>query len=419
MSWSQAQTQPEESSMQLKGTAKYSMIRFISRRATHLLAAAIYAVLAVSAQAQVKITLADFFTKTNLYYRSYANKYDPSDTSGSTAYQVPTGLIGDAAPNQFWDFSKGPTNFVLRTDYLAPADVPEAKDFPQATLVEQLKVEADAAKPQMLFVRNTSGVGRTVYGFYLDTSDSSLFGLLPFSLSPVGIFNPEIVDFPDPITFGLEWSNSFTYQQDLVAEGDPSAEDPGGINGAIKSDQTSNFKADAYGTIILPDELGGGFGQGLRVNEEVTIDISADLTGEGQFDHIETDYARNYYWFMPGYGLVAQLSSKQTTSPTPTNFTSAIVFQRMFETNKKITTGGGGCDQPSAVTDIRIRVSNGVILLTWGKADCANQYVVQYTTTPGDPASWQALGAPTGNLVWQGETTQKGPARFYRVQSMK
>jgi hypothetical protein len=122
---------------------------------------------------------------------------------------------------------------------------------------------------------------------------------------------------------------------------------------------------------------------------------------------------------MPGYGLVAQLSSKQTTSPTPTNFTSAIVFQRLFETNKKITPGGGGCDQPSAVTDMRIRVNNGVILLTWGKADCANQYVVQYTTTPGDSASWLALGAPTGNLVWQGETTQKGPARFYRVQSMK
>jgi len=328
-------------------------------------------------------------------------------------------LIGNAAPDQLWDFSKGPTNFVLRTDYLAPADVPEASDFPQATLVEQLKVEADGAKPQMLFVRNTSGVGRTVYGFYVDTSDSSLFGVLGFALSPSAVFDPEIVDFPDPITYGLEWNNTFSYTQDLTSEGDPDAEDPGGISGAIKSDQTSNFKADAYGTIILPDELGGGFGQGLRVNEEVTIDISADLTGEGQFDHIETDYARNYYWFMPGYGLVAQLSSKQTTSPTPTNFTSAIVFMRMFETNKKITTGGGGCDQPSAVTDVRIRVSNGVILLTWGKADCANQYVVQYTSTPGDPGSWQALGAPTANLVWQGENTQKGPARFYRVQSMK
>jgi hypothetical protein len=117
--------------------------------------------------------------------------------------------------------------------------------------------------------------------------------------------------------------------------------------------------------------------------------------------------------------LVAQLSSKQTTSPTPTNFTSAIVFMRMFETNKKITTGGGGCDQPSPVTDMRIRVSNGVILLSWGKADCANQYGVQYTTTPGDATSWKALGTPTANLVWQGENTQKGPARFYRVQSMK
>src|SRR5262245_32801021 len=158
MSWPQAQTQEKENPMQLSGTAKFSLTaRLATLSMASLCAAAVHA--------QVTITVADLFTKSNLYYRVYANRYDPSDVSGSSAYSVPSGLIGGAGPGQFWDFSKGPTNVVLRFDYLSADAVPEAADFPDAKLVEQEKVEEDGAKPQLLFFDAVAGVGRTVYGF--------------------------------------------------------------------------------------------------------------------------------------------------------------------------------------------------------------------------------------------------------------
>src|SRR5262245_38177907 len=126
--------------MQLEGTGKISIGArkcASAARFTTLLGALFCA---AASHAQVKITLADLFTKTNLYYRAYANRYDPSDVSGGTAYAVPAGLIGDAGPDQFWDFSTGPTNVVLRFDYLSADAVPEASNFPVAAkLVEQEK----------------------------------------------------------------------------------------------------------------------------------------------------------------------------------------------------------------------------------------------------------------------------------------
>src|SRR5262245_19469970 len=99
--------------MQLEGTGKNSI--GARNRASALRFATILSAIfcAATSEAQVKITLSDLFTKTNLYYRAYANRYDPSDVSGGTAYAVPAGLIGDAGPDQFWDFSTGPTNVVL------------------------------------------------------------------------------------------------------------------------------------------------------------------------------------------------------------------------------------------------------------------------------------------------------------------
>ncbi len=382
-----------------------------------LLAVLAMAWLPVRLDAQVKIVLSDLFTQPGLYYRAYANNYDPSDTTGGTAYSVPSGLIGGVGANQFWDFSSGPTNEVLRFDYVLPAGMAEAQDFPDAKLVEQETVEGAAnASPVYLFFEPVAGTGRKVYGFYADLSNNPLFGSLGFTLSPSSVFVPPIVDFPDPITYGLEWSTSMTYQNDFTS-GDTG---DGAVSAAQQISQASNFKADAYGTIVLPDALGGAFGQGLRITEDVTIDVSFDL-GDG-FQHFDTEYTRNYYWMMPGYGLVAQLNSTQSTTPLSTNITRAVAFVRMFDTNKKISNpsdGGGTCSAPAPVTDLRIRVSKGVILLTWTKVDCASQYKVQYTETPAVSSSWTDLGAPTANAVWQGENTANGKVRFYRVVSMK
>jgi hypothetical protein len=360
--------------------------------------------LPLTSEAQVRITLADLFAQTGLYYRAYANRFDPQDITGGTAYVVPSNLIGNAGPDQFWDFSQGPSDSIWRFDYLPAGELSQAEQFAGATIAEQ-KTDEDSGSQEWLFFTPLPGEGRKVYGFY---ADNAFF-------SPENVFVPPVVDFPDPITYGAEWSASTVFINTLGLT-DPDPEEGGFFEFAQRVTITSQFKVDAYGTMVLPDEM-GFFGEGLRINEEVTYDFAIDF-GEGQFDHVETDYTRNYYWVMPGYGIVAQLNSTQSSSPPPENFTRATAFMRMFETNKR-PSSGGGCTAPQPVTDMRIRISNGTILLTWSKADCANQYVVQYTETPSDAASWRPLGQPTPNLVWQGENTTKGPIRFYRVASMR
>jgi hypothetical protein len=361
----------------------------------------------VVSQAQVSISANDLFNRVGLYYRAYANRYDPTDTSGSTAYTVPSGLIGSPGPDQFWDFSTGPTNKVFRFDYVDPAGLTEAADFPDAKVAEQMTDETDGEAKQYLFFTQVPGVGRTVYGFY---AENPLF-------TPSNVFDPPIVDFPDTINYGMEWTTSMTYENTLNV-GDPSdPEDPSGtFEVAQQITQSSSLKADAYGTILLPDKA-GTFGPGLRITEDVTVDAAVDF-GDGGFEHVETDYYRNLYWVMPGHGIVAQITSTQSSSPPPDHFTRAVAFIRLFESNMTNAPSGGGCTGPQAVTDLRIRISNSVILLTWSKAPCANQYKVEYSDDPANATSWKALGDPTANAFWQGENTAGGSERFYRVISL-
>lgn len=366
------------------------------------------ATLAASAvgHAQVKVTLSDLFTQPGLYYRAYANNFNSSDITGSTAYIVPSNLIGSAGPDQFWDFSKGPNDKVFRFDYTSTEGMSLAAEFPFAKMVER-KTEEGKGSPEYLFFEAIPGMGRKVYGYYAEN---------PF-FSPVNVFIPPIVDFPDPITYGAEWTTSTVYENELSLN-DPDPEGGGLFEISQRITASSHFNVDAHGTIVLPDEI-GVFAQGLRINEDVTYDFEIDF-GDGQYEHVETDYTRNYYWVMPGYGIVAQLNSTQNSAPPPEKFTRATAFLRLFETNKKISsTGGSGCNAPLPVTDVRIRVSSGVILLTWSKVECASQYSVQYTSTPMAADSWKSLGDPTQNAMWLGENIRNGPARFYRVVSIK
>ena len=355
-------------------------------------------------QAQVSISSKDMFNEPGLYYRAFGNNYDPTDPTGSTAFSVPTDLIGDPGPDQFWNFSTGPTNKTFRFDYMA-VTAAEAVDFPGAKITERMTDESDDSR-QWLYFEQVPGEGRKVYGFY---ADNPLFG-------PVNLFVPPVVDFPDTISYGQEWSATTSYETTLSVN-DPDPEEGGLFDLGQRITQTSKFKVDAYGTIVLPDSL-DAFGQGLRINEEVTYDIEIDF-GDGQFEHVETDFTRNYYWLMPGRGIVAQLNSTQASSPPPEKFSRAVAFLRMFETNKSATSNTPGCTNPEPVTDLRIRVSAGSILLTWSKALCATQYRVEYSTNPNGNGSWTALGNATTGTFWQGENLGTGAMRFYRVVSLK
>lgn len=360
---------------------------------------------------QVTITADDMFTKPGEYYIAYSNDFDPTSLL-PTPFPVPSNVIGSAGPNQVWDFSKGPTNVRYRFDYLPPADVGEeiSGSFSSAKVVER-KTNEDSGNSEFLFFEQVAGLGRRVYGFY---AENPLF-------DPANVFEPPIVDFPAQIRFGDEWSTSTTWYNSIGGITPPDPEDPddggGGFSLAARNTHTSTLKADAWGTIVLPDEL-GGFGQGLRITESVTIDVAIG-NDTGGYDHLETNYARNYYWFMPGRGMVAALASTHTTTPTPENFTTATQFWRMFETNKKPTVVDPTCTTPGSVKDLRIRFSGGQVLLTWGQADCASQYQVQYSTNVFDQASWKPLGNTVTSQLVVLDATNNDVQRFYRVVSMK
>jgi hypothetical protein len=270
-------------------------------------------------------------------------------------------------------------------------------------LVER-QTDESSGNTQYLFFSQVPGVGRTVYGFYANTP---LF-------DPSNVFTTPIVDFPSQITFGQEWTTVATYLSNVNGT-DPTDPTSGAFAIGIQTVQTSDLKVDGWGTIVLPDQL-GGFGQGLRINESVQIDISYD-DGSGSYQHVETDYARNFYWLMPGRGIVASLASTQGATQLPDNFTAATQFWRMFETNKKATPPPV-CTNANPVTDLRIRSSGGQVLLSWSKVNCTSQYRVEYTDGQEKPLTWQPLGIFT-NQLYSLDSATTAKTRFYRVVSIK
>src|SRR4051794_4382235 len=150
----------------------------------------------VSAHAQVTITADDMFNQPGLYYKAYSNPFDPTSTS-PTPWAVPSGLIGPGGPSQVWDFSTGPTNIVYRFDYLSPTNLDSSitADFPKAQVIER-QTDLATGGNQYLFFSQVPGVGREVYGFYVNSP----------LLDPSNVFDTPIVDFPSQITYGQQWT---------------------------------------------------------------------------------------------------------------------------------------------------------------------------------------------------------------------
>jgi hypothetical protein len=362
---------------------------------------------ALPTRGQVTISASDLFNQPGQYYLAYSNPYDLTGASSTNfvsppPYTVPPNLIGSAGPNQIWDFSTGPTNVIYRFDYLSitnPAvrDPSAASDFPQATVVEQ-QTDQTTGEVQDLFFSQDPVRGRTVYGFY---AENQLFD------NTVNSFNQPIDDFPNSISYLQTWQTSATWLNSVFGIG-------------TQVTQSSLFTVDAYGTIKLPSQL-GTFGSGLRVKEVVTqLTYFDDGSGSG-YTLEETDNTINYYWMMPGRGIVASLASTpgQNGQVPPDNFSTATQFWRMFQTNHQgASSTGGGCTSPQPVTDLTILVSNGQALLSWSKASCASQYRLDYSANPSDPTSWKPLTTVTNQLLVL-DTTGENSARFYRVVSIK
>lgn len=341
----------------------------------------------------------DMFYKTGEYYRAYGNHYDPLDAT--TRFNVPTGLIKPPGENLLWDFSSGPTTVVHRFDYIDPTGSWEALDFPLATVAEKKTIEG-TGEVAWLFFDPAPGVGRVVYGFY-----DELFA--PYT--PSSIFEPSIVDFPETIRYNQTWATDMTVYS-TIAYSDPEAS----AVFPVKLDFHSTFKADAWGTALLP---GIGVVDVLRINEtqsvDISIDVAVDPEQEGSYTYFETDYLRNYYWLSPGHGIVAQLNSSQGSFTPDNEFATATAFLRMFETNKE-TDPVDNSVQPAP--DLQVIISNGKVLVKWGDAANATRYRVEYSNNPIDPASWQPVGTETSDKLILDPAGPSQSARFYRVVSL-
>lgn len=346
----------------------------------------------VEGQAPV-IRSGDMFNESGLYYRAYANHFSSLLNTGS--YPV-ANLMKSPGPDQFWDFAQGPTERVLRFDYMDSAGVAEAADFPMAKIAERKTVEG-VGEVEWLFFEQVPGVGRRVYGFY-STLFSPNMPSIPFSVPAV--------DFPDTISYQDTWQTSFSTVS-LFPSLDPELVE----DFLLQTTWNSTFTADAWGVLVLPNL---GILDVLRINEEQMVSIAADF-GEG-WQPVQTDAIRTYYWLSPGKGIVAQITSipgEAGVMPS-LNFSSASAFVRMFETNKQ---GGSGNNDPQPVSNLRVTVSNGRVLIQWNKAANATSYRVEYSSAGMEPEQWQVLGDTANDFLFDSEGFGQA-ARFYRVVSM-
>jgi hypothetical protein len=289
---------------------------------------------------------------------------------------------------------------IYRFDYLAATNAPHGADFVAAgaRMAEQ-KTDESAAVPQAwLYFTQHPTSGRMAYGFY-DPGFSAGIG----GSQAQEVFSSALNDFPATIHFGSTWSSSTTFTN-TITFGDP--EDPGSVD--LLYAYSATDVVDAYGVANSP---GIGFGDCLRVNELVTYDISYD-DGSG-FQHLETDYVRNYYWLRPGRGIVAQVTSRQSTDgPPDDNFATATAVARMFETNHPDPSdpGAGG-----GIQGLKLTLGSSGALLQWTALPSVTSYRVEYTTNVG--VGWLPVGNTTTNnyLIDAAAGKPATPMRFYRV----
>ena len=357
--------------------------------------------IALPAFGQVTIRSADMFSQPGQYYRAYLNSH------AIIPQPIPVrDYLGEPGGPNLWDFTVGPTNEIVRVDYVNPEGTVFGHPFPGVTLAERMTFESGNRGSQWIFIEQTPLVGRKVFGFY----ESSVFTVSSH------VFEPPIVDFPDPMRFGDKWSTTVSWTTGAL-----------GFD-LIRITQVSEFEVDAYGIIELPNL---GFSDALRVNEKVTTTqaLPTDSVGgggledepgnpgggDGGFTNVGVRISRNLYFFRPGFGLVAEIHSNPSEADPGSSFHQATFFSRMFETDR---TPPEACNQPSPVNDLEISLSAGRALLKWSVTECTDYYRVEYSPHGGGAGSWQTLGE-TQNTFMVDPLAGSAPMRLYRVISRK
>ena len=256
----------------------------------------------------VVLTLDDFFHDIGDYYRSWSN---------SSSVSV-GGLLGSPGGPQTWDFSTGPTDEIKRFDFVLPDDGDDpgagfyaAAHFPDADFSQRMTEETGGDQAWM-YLDQTPGQGRTNYGFYWPDAYSQT--------NDWSVFDPAILDFPDPLTYTDNWSVSATYYFQMYESGEVFD---------VRVDLAVDSEADAWGTVVLPDL---GPVECLRINNEQTSMIY--LWMAGQWVYAGVQYVRTYYWVGVDSDVMVEIGSPVSDGAMPSpDFTLAMNFLRQFESS--------------------------------------------------------------------------------------
>jgi hypothetical protein len=242
---------------------------------------------------QITINVEDMEYEIGGYYEMYG-------IDGLCSVSGLTGIIG--GPHEF-DFSSGYTTNIEIYDYVNVNDGGNGVNFPYAEIAERKTYDEEV---YWHYLRFESGIGRINYGYSLIYSPE---------LYPAVIYNPPVIDFPDSLTYQSYFEG--TTSIDFI---------PDNPYPDVEFEHLYNGYVDAYGTIILPNNL--GIHDCIQVNCE--IEYIMYIMGTPETHH----YQRFYYYLVEEIGIVVKIASEISNYPVPDNFDIAISLSRIFEFSK-------------------------------------------------------------------------------------
>lgn len=218
-------------------------------------------------------------------------------TANDTLY-ITSMLPGGA--NQTWDYSGLMNYFIDTVGFGASAGTPYASNYPASNLASY----DQASGSWSYFTSNSTGL-------YFD-------GLVDPTLGTVNL-TPALLYVPVPFTYGNTRTSTSGFQIDTLF---------GTTNARINFDLQSQFEADGYGTVILPN---GTHNNVLRVKitNLNTTTVSAEIIpGSGIYTPVNTSTSQSTdYRFFEAGAAISFILDIQADSLGTTTESSAYLYQ--------------------------------------------------------------------------------------------
>lgn len=221
-------------------------------------------------------------------------------------YDIPSptgviGLTGNIGGPYVFNFSEGLETNVLTFNFVEVSDGNHGANFPLADIAER---KTDGSDTAWMYLKFEEGIGRTNFGFYDEEGVPE---------SPSVPFIPAITDFPDNITYQTFFSGGTTFEVTMESI-------------EINIEYSFTGFADAYGTIILPGNLG--------TYDCIQVNYEEEYIYNWLGTPIQTSWLRSYYYLVEEIGIAAIITSLESSALVPNEFNIANTFARCFETSK-------------------------------------------------------------------------------------